>query len=303
MEHLSRILSRDSFGLVLRVFAGKLGAVETQCDRTLETARKAAAMEIGGKPVFKHILIMVAADTRRVDHDCGQSYRYLSAALKAQPCKQIKVINADREDLFCGILNRSAAELLRHGCSYMGVFSHAAHDYLDLEFMESAAEAFQKGALAAGLAITELQDSIMRGLLANTGMIWDLKTLVSVGGFDHFAEQPFTKGHRDLFTDERQVTWIQGKRDGDKDAYYPRAGVEEIISLIRIARKVDRPCLAPIMPSSGKVWVAPTEPTERKRHDKKMATKNGRQAFMAGHVNADLGVLEDAVMDGYGWKA
>jgi hypothetical protein len=303
LENLIKLLQREHFGLALRVFAGKPEAVAAQCDRALALARTAANMRVANRAVFETILIMVAADTRRVDRDYGLSIDYLKKKLAGTPSSHIIVVNCDREDLFCGIPNRAAGELLRRGCRYMTMWSHAAGAYLDESFLESAALAFSKGASVVGLAITELQESILEGRIANTCAVWDAEHLVSVGGFDHFAEQPFEDGHRGLFTDERLVHWVQGMREGDRDAFYPEAGVEEIIPLIRLARKFDRPCITPIMPSDGKVWELPTDPNELARHQKKMATKRVRQEGMARHVNADLGVLQDAVMDGYGWKA
>lgn len=296
MENLSRILERKTFGLVLRVFAHKLELVALQCDKNLALAREAASMQVGGKKVFKNILIMVVSDTRRIDHDCGGSVAYLKQQLKLDRCPQISVHAPERADIFCGILNEAAEELKAHRCDYMAVFSNAATDYLDLQFMDDASRAFQNGAVAAGLAITELQESILKGALANTAMIWDLRELGSVGGFDHFAEQPYKKGHEGLLTDERLVNWMQGKREDGKNAFYACAGVEEIIPLIRLARKHDRPCIAAIMPSSGKIWELPTDLDQLARHLNKMALKTVRQELMANHVNASLGMLGDAVM-------
>jgi hypothetical protein len=273
MEHLDKTLERKTFGLVLRVFAPKPELVASQCDRNLALARKAAAMKSGGKNVFRSIVIMVVSDKRRIDHDCGESATYLKQQLKLDRCPKISVHAPEQADIFCGILNEAAEELKARRCDYMAVFSNAASDYLDLQFMNDASHAFQNGAVAVGLAITELQASILKGALANTAMIWDLRELGSVGGFDHFAEQPFKPGHKGLFTDERQVNWMQGKREDGKDAFYACAGVEEIISLIRLARKHDRACIAPIMPSSGKIWELPTDPDQLVRHLNKMTLK------------------------------
>lgn len=296
MEHLNEMLERKTFGLVLRVFAPKSELVASQCDKNLALAHKAAAMHIGSKKIFKSILIMVVSDTRRIDHDCGESATYLKEQLKLNRCPQISVHAPSRADIFCGILNEAAEELKTRRCNYMAVFSNAAADYLDLQYMNDASRAFQNGAVAVGLAITELQESILKGALANTAMIWDLRELGSVGGFDHFAEQPYKQGHKGLLTDERLVHWVQGKREDGKDAFYACAGVEEIIPLIRLARKHDRPCIAPIMPSSGKIWELPTDPDQLARHLNKMTLKTVRQELMANHVNASLRMLEDAVM-------
>ena len=303
MENLKRLLERESVGLSLRVFAGKPELVEKQCEVTLALARKAADMHLDdGKTVFKNILLLVAEDKRRVDYDCGLSSEYLKNALTKNPRTQIKIISCKQEDLFCGTLNLASAKLLRSGCKYMAVFSSLAHDYLDMQFMEDASLAFSKGAVVAGLAIAELQQSILDGLIANTSAVWDIEALTAVGGFDQCAEHPFKKGHFGLFTDERLVQWVQGQRLDGTDGFYPSAGVEEIIPLIRLARKFDRQCIAPIMPSSGKVWEVPNDPVALSRHHNKMATKRTRQEGMAQKVNADLSVLKDAVMNGYKQK-
>jgi hypothetical protein len=253
-------------------------------------------MEVGKKKVFKSIVIMVPSDTRRIDHDCGESVAYLTQKLKLDRYPQISVHAPPRADLYCGILNEAAEELKARGCHYMAVFSNSAADYLDLQFMDDASRSFLNGGVVAGLAITELQQSILKGALANTAIIWDLRELGSVGGFDHFAEQPFKPGHKGLFTDERLVHWMQGKREDGKDAFYACAGTGEIIPLIRLARKHARPCIAPIMPSSGKIWELPTDGDQLARHLNKMALKTIRQELMANHVGASLGMLVDAVM-------
>jgi ribosomal protein L7Ae-like RNA K-turn-binding protein len=174
---LERLLQRESIGLALRVFAPKPELVEKQAGNVLGLAKRAAALKQGEKLVFKKILILVAEDARRIHHDCGETAAYLREQLRTMKMSQVQVVSCKTEDLFCGILNTAATKLLRAGCKYMTVCSSEAADYLDTNYVEKSAQAFEEGAVATGLAITELQQSIMDGILANTAMMWDVEAL------------------------------------------------------------------------------------------------------------------------------
>lgn len=291
MTELEKILQRKKFGALLRVYAGKPEAVKTQCDRALRLARKTLALQTTSRPVFSNVLILIAADTRRVDHDCGESYDYLRSQLERG--ERIAVLNCPQDDLFCGILNRGMQRL---HCDYGLVISGAAEDFLDLDFMEQAAKGFAGGAKVVGMAIKEMQSLVHNGAIANTCAVWDIEELMAAGGFDHAAEQPFgPNGHHNLYTAERLVMHAQAS-DGQSVRTYPVAGVEEVIPLVRLVRKYGR-CILAITPSSDAAWHEPTDPDELERHRNKMANKTGRMEWMSRQAGAELSFLRAGVME------
>lgn len=292
MSNLETLLQRKTFGAVLRVFANKPEQVVPQCDRNLRLARNMLELQTDERRIFSKVIIVVAADQRRVDHDCGKSYTYLRSQLERG--ERIEIINATDDDLFCGVLNRG---LKRLNTDYGLVISGAAEEFLDKDFMEQAAVGFNAGAKVVGMAIKELQQLVHAGAVANTCAIWDIEELFAAGGFDHFAEQPFGPNkHGNLHTDERLVMYAQAS-DGETVRTYPIAGVEEIIPLVRLVRKFGR-CILAITPKGDAQWEEPTDPDELKRHLSKMMNKEVRMEWMARQANADLSFLRIGVMKG-----
>lgn len=290
MSELHSLLQRKTFGAVLRVFANKSEQVVPQCDRALGLARKILSLESAGKRVFNKVLIAVAADTRRVDHDCGESHNYLQS--KLQRGERIELVHAVHDDLFCGVLNRGVVRLKT---DYGLIISGAAEQFLTIDFMEQAAAGFQAGAKVVGMAIKEMQELVHAGAIANTCAIWETEELLAAGGFDHYAEQPFgPNANHNLYTDERLVGHAQAS-DGETVRTYPIAGVEEIIPLVRLVRKHGR-CILPITPKGDAAWAAPTDPNELRRHQSKMTNKVGRMGWMAQHARAELSFLQAGVM-------
>lgn len=287
------VLDRSRFGAILRVFSQSPQQVEGNVEQVLEAAKAAAELEIGGRKVFSKILILVAADPAYPDCDCGET---LPALLRELPRGgRIEAHAIERGDLFCGVLNYGMAKLARAGVDYGLVMSHGAKDYLRPDTMEQLLKALEAGAKVTGIAIEELSQSILEGRIANTFAIWDILALQSVGGFDPRASQPRK--------DDQTAPYLRGwdpKKKGD--VYYPRAGVEEIVPLIRLAR-VFGSCIAPLVPAGTAQWHEPdpvTDPEGYIRSRSKLGTKLARQIALAAPESVDLqSFLMGGVMEQY----
>jgi hypothetical protein len=281
--------TRRNVGLVLRTFSGSPSQVEKNVLQTAHAAKTALDLMIGGRHVFKTIHILVAGDKSRIDHDCGESAPRLRTLFDGQ--SPVEVHEIANGDLYCGLLNFGITSLIRENCDYVAVLSHGASQYLTPENVSALFHAFEEnGAKAAGLAIEELQSSILEGRLANTFALWDAVALMSVGGFDLRAAQPKVT--------DRTAPYLRGN---GSELYYPLAGVEEAIPLKRLIDEFGK-CIAPIMPHGTARWEAPdkvSDPEGRARHDKKMGTKFERQCALLASVGADLSYLRYGVLDQY----
>ncbi len=281
----------------MRAFSKTEDQVENNAGQVLNAARGAANwIKADKSKFFSEVMILIPRDESRIDYDCGKTASALEEMLRMQPpdedkfTSNISIHEVKHGDLFCGVLNYGVTKLLREGIDYVGIISSGASSYLTAENMNAIYQAFEGGAKAAGLAIEELQQSILEGRLANTFAFWDAIALMSVGGFDLRAQQPKK--------DDRTAPYLRGF---GSDLYYPLAGVEEIIPLTRLVSTFG-PCIAPIKPAGAAVWKAPnpaTDPEGAARHQKKMGTKFERQAALAASVGADLSYLQYGVMEQY----
>jgi hypothetical protein len=299
LNNLSEVLHREKFGGIIRVFSKNPAKVEKYGMQALNLARKATALRAGGKNVFSQVLIMIPEHEKRIDHDCGLMAPFILSQRKQDERNRIQVIPCPTDDLFCGVLNRGMSLLGNHGIRYRMVISGEASDYLDEDYMERSAEAILRGSLIVPMAITELQELVLKGRAQNTCCIWDGPELQAVGGFDHYAEQPWApkKERGELFTEEHPVRWAEAAIDGQTWAY-PHSGVEEILPAIRLHR-IHGKIIAPIVPKGERIWTEPFDDEAKLRHLSKMYTKMLRQDVMAMQINAHPSLLELAVMDEY----
>lgn len=285
------IIDQTAWGMVIRVFAKTPDQVEGNAKLALAAANKAETLCVGEKPLYKKILILVPADPNYPDCDCGETAAYLRRFVMRT--SRIEVREVSHGDLFCGVLNYGLARLTRAGCDYMTVLSPGASGYLSVEEMLRAADAFDKGAKVAGVALDELAESVLAGRIANTFATWDTVALATVGGFDLRASQPRRNDPTALYA--------HGVDADGKDVFYPQAGVEEILPLTRLVKLFGK-CLAPMRPLAVSTWVVPdpvTDPEGALRHKKKLGTKFERQLFHAAYLGTDFSVLRSGVMDDY----
>jgi hypothetical protein len=285
------LLDRKRFGLVLRGFSKSSDQVAKNVIQLRAAITKASSLVIGGKKVFSEILVLIASDPNYPDCDCGETAAALRQSTDAS--QNIEIAEVKHGDLFCGALNYGVMRLARKRIDYVTIMSHGVADYLSMPVMEQTFEAFELGALVVGVAINELSQSIFEGRLANTFTTYDVPALGSVGLFDLRASQPRKN--------DPTTEYLRGWNVDKGDVYYPRAGVEEIIPLLRLVRMYG-PCIAPIQPFGSPEWKIP-DPVQDlegfKREIAKMGTKLQRQAAHAAFEGCSLDVLKGGVMEHY----
>ncbi len=285
------LVHQKRFGLIFRIFAKTEGQVEQNAEQVLAGYTKATDLHLDGRPFFSKVLILVASDRAYADCDCGKTASYLRGRLPAKAAAD--VLDVRHGDLFCGLLNYGVAKLLRERIDFVTILSHGALSYLREDVLKQMVDAFERGAAVSGIAIEELSQYVLEGRIANTFATWDAVKLMTVGGFDFRAAQPKK--------DDPTASYLQGWSEEKGEVFYPRAGVEEIIPLIRLGRTFG-PCIAPIKPVGVAEWETPDPITDRQgyeRHLKKMGTKLQRQTAHAAFESADVDAIKGFVMPAY----
>lgn len=291
------LLHSKNVGVLVRCFARESSLVDNAVKLALASVERMLSVSVGGRPFVSRVEILVPMDDSYAEKDCGETAQKLREVIKANQWKNVFVSEVRHGDIFVGILNYGTAKLLRAGCDYGIVLSKEAEAYFTAEAAEDLVTAAEAGALAMGLAITELTESIMQGRIANTFAMWNLMALIQVGGFDLRSAKP----KKDAAIKSRAEAW-----DESKNFYvYDNAGVEEIVPLIRLIRTFG-PCVAPILPRGEgvKVWQAPdpkTDPEGYIRHVNKLGTKFVRQSYFAQAEQTDpeLSFMKGGVMATY----
>ncbi len=216
------------YGVILRTFATKEEDVEKRVKMVGETVKKIEAVEIDGQKIFSRVDILVWKNERFPDCDCGQTAIALAEALAEFPVVEIEEVK--NFDLFCGILNYGIGKHLLKGISHSLIMSPDANSYLTPETINEIIKRFDEiGTMAVGLAITELTQSIKEGRLANTFLMWNNLSFVTIGGFDFFAKKLTPQ-------EEEKFKAIGIKRI---------QGVEEVIPLARLSSVHVLPLLFP----------------------------------------------------------
>lgn len=289
------LLHTKKIGALVRCFAREQGLVDNAVKLALASVERMLSVTVGNRPFVSRVEILIPVDSDYIEKDCGETAAKLCAAISKRQWKGVFVSEVKHGDIFVGLLNYGMAKLLRNGCDYGIVLSKEAESYFTTEAAEDLLQAAEAGALAAGLAITELTESIMQGRIANTFAIWHLMSLVQVGCFDLRS----AKAKKEAPIKSRAEAWDSGKGHWS----YDLAGVEEIVPLIRLMRTFG-PCIAPVLPRGDNVliWKAPdsrNDPEGYIRHVNKLGTKFVRQSHFADQEHADLSFLQGAVMEAY----
>ena len=255
-----KLLKQKRVGLIIRTFNTKPELVGDRVARVFETVEKALELMVDGDRVFSRVDIIVAADPQYADCDCGNTTDYVRSFMNDEQhflvySGKVYVSEVRRGDIFVGLLNFGIMKQVRDRIDYSVIISSGVNSYMTPENVGAMLTAIEDGALVAGIAIDELSELTMRGRIANTFAMWDNQALGQVGLFDYRAAKPKK--------DAKQVEYLQGwsadlERDkGNGEAFYHRAGVEEITPLVRLGRTFG-PCIAPITPiGEGLQWVAP----------------------------------------------
>jgi hypothetical protein len=258
--------------------------------KSIDAAR---SITFGDQQVIKQVDIMVWEDENNFPGqvDCGQLAPALRTHFSDQ--KHIRVRSVTHGDIFCCVLNRAVAIQAQSGCRYSIIASPEANSYWNKHIVGNMVQAAKDGALAIGVAINELQESILQGRIANTFAMWHNLSLLTVGGFDLRAAKP---------PNVQEAHFMQGWHKDDGTVYYHLAGVEEMIPLARLVR-YHGACTASIMPtdSNGEPqWYELPQDTELlRRHHQKMGTKFERQCAFLATENVDPSFLMGGVMPQY----
>lgn len=286
---MSFVKGRNTVGLILRTFAPKPGLVKERVEQIEKMLEAAVGVE-----VFHRVDILVWADERYDGSDCGETAPVLQRLKIGYTSRfDVSVSEIKAGDVFCGTLNYGIAKQLRHSIDYSLIASSETATYFTQSNIGPMLEAASNGARAIGLAITELTDSIIAGRIANTFALWHNESLMQVGGFDLRAAKPMST---------ETAMYLRGWSKTSGEVFYPLAGVEEIIPLVRMVDTFGQ-CIAPVLPVSAegayKVPDPKLDPEGYARHQKKMGTKFERQAALAASVGADLSYISGGVMPAY----
>lgn len=284
-------LGRHRVGLLLRVFANKPEYVPDRVKEMREMVSRALSIKLDGRAVFHRTDILVWADKRWSDSDCGETAEAMRDVFKDE--RAVTISQFGQGDLFCGILNWGVANQMRHGVSHTLIASTQVFDHMSQDNVEALLQAAGNGALAAGIATHELTELVLRGRIANTFGLWDDAALVSVGGFDLRAKKPI---------DDREAYYMRGWSPVLGEVYYHVAGVEEVIPLARMVAAY-RPCIAPILPADEsaryRVPDRVREPENYERHHKKLGTKEPHQNAHLIFAGFDHTYLEGGILPAY----
>lgn len=291
------LLHSKNVGALLRCFAREPGLIDNAVKLALASTERMLSVTVGDRAFISRVEILVPMDPDYAEKDCGGTAAKLREAIAERNWKNVFVSEIRHGDIFVGILNYGTAKLLRAGCDYGVILSKEAEAYFTAEAATDLVRAAEAGALAMGLAITELTESIMQGRIANTFAMWHLMSLMQVGGFDLRSAKP----KKEAPIKSRAEAWESGKLF----YAYDNAGVEEIVPLIRLIRTFG-PCVAPILPRGDgvKIWQAPDpklDPEGYVRHTNKMGTKFVRQSYFAVSEQTDpeMSFLKGGVMEAY----
>lgn len=303
-QMLTSFLSRKRIGLLLRVFSPKSDLKDQTVEQILDVLARAHQVRLEGQLLFSRIDVLVSADDRYGDTDCGgtakavrdhleeeirEEYRWQQEHDSIATSEKIKIVirEVKNGDIFCGMLNYGVAKQMRDRIDYTMILSIGAREYLTAKNMEAMLLALAAGAKVTGLAITELAPSIMEGRIANTCAIWDNIDLMTVGGFDLRAAK--------ALKDDRLVDYVRGWSEEKGEVFYAASGVEEIIPLVRMI-KLFGACIAPIMPLTGARWEVSKDPDVQKREQSKLGTKYERQMRWVVAENVDFSFIRGGVV-------
>jgi hypothetical protein len=287
-----QFLSEKTVGLILRVFASKEDDIPNRIKMIKDAITAARKMVVDSVQVIRRIDVLVWADEKYKESDCGKTAPAMIEALKAE--KDVVVSEVKHADIFCSILNYGIARQIRKGIDYHIIVSAEAFSYMTPETMSDMIDAACAGAKAIPVAITELTQSILEGRGANTFMMWHGESLSTVGLFDLKAAKP---------NDDRTAHYMKGWDPEKGDVYYHLAGVEEVIPIARMIENFG-PCVAPIEPRGEgvKKYIVPdptTQPDLWLRHISKMGTKFERQSAHLASIGVDPSYIKGGVMPEY----
>ncbi len=286
-----QFVNERTTGLLIRGFATKPEQVPARVVMMDTMITKALAARVENRPFIKRVDVLVWANQKDYpgEADCGELTPALRQHFMNDP--HVFIHEVTTGDLFCSILNYGVALQSRAGCDYSVIASSAANEYWNEDVPAEMVRLAGLGALAIGVAINELTESIKEGRLANTMAMWHNISLLSVGGFDLRAQKP---------RNDRDAHYIKGVDENGAEQYYHLGGVEEVIPLARLVDDFGR-CLGVIEskdPSLRYQTPDPAiDPEGYRRNKAKFSTKTGRQWAHLAHIGRDFSHLQSGVME------
>lgn len=286
-------LEQKRIGVLMRVFAQKEDDIPNRIELVRNLlSRLDIAGVIDGKMRIDSVDVLVWADQRflnsKTKPDCGKTAQALREAFPSQ----IKVREVRNGDLFCGVLNYGVAFQTRNRVDYSLILSPEAFPYINRETFTTVIDAAANGALAIGVAIDELRESILEGRIANTFALWHNISLMTVGGFDCRAELP---------EDDRFAYYFRGWEGEPTNTVL--SGVEEVRPLARMVQTFGS-CIAPIVPQGEinggyQIPDPQKQPELFERHVRKMRSKTERQSALLADIGFNLSYLKGGVTSEY----
>lgn len=296
-------LAHQRVGLYLKVHAIREEDIPRRLEMVAEVLQCAVALVVDGVKVIQRVDILVWEDeryrapagARRNQSDCGKTAQALRDQVGSHPLVNIHRIT--HGDLFVSMANDAIMLQTRNQIDYSITISPEAASYLTVETMTAMVDAAAAGARVVGVAINELRDSILAGRVANTLAMWHNASLGSAGLFDSRAAVP---------VNDQRAFFMSGYDPKEGDVFYPLAGVEEMIPLVRMVRLYGE-CIAPILPQGADVPTYQTPdpviaPDLYARHIRKMAAKAPRQDAFLAMEGADATFLMGGVMQAFRHK-
>ncbi len=284
-------LQKNRIGLLIRTFATRESDVERRVELMQSVFERIENLDTNFS-IFGRVDILIYADKRYPDSDCGMTYKAMVDAFSDR--NGVVIEEVPFGDIFCGLGNYGFAKQLQGGMSHTMTMSPEVHSYLHLDNLNPMIEALIAGARAVGLALNELAQSVLEGRLSGTFMMWDLISLMTVGGLDLRAARP---------RNDRDAHYMRGWHEEKGEVYYPLAGVEEMIPLAYLVDYFG-PCLAALLPrgTNDQRYQVPdklTQPELWERHVRKMGTKFERQSAHLMSVGYDTSWLKGGLMPAY----
>lgn len=286
-------MAERKVGLLIRGYATKESDIPSRIAMMDELVAKARIATVAGERFIRRTDLLVWANTTDYPRqaDCGKLASALKLHFKGQ--RDVFVHNIERGDPFCSILNYGIGMQLRAGCDYSVIASSEANAYWDSDIPKRMVEAACKGALAIGVAINELTQSVLQGRLANTLAMYHNMSAVAAGLFDLRASKP---------KDDKNARYVKGADKDGNAVYYHVGGVEEVILLSRMVDLFGA-CIAPLQSGlSGLQYAIPSQaenPDLYLHHKQKFGTKEERQMAHLCSINRDFSHLRGGVMPEY----
>jgi hypothetical protein len=241
-------------GILLRGYAKTFPEVEVVAARLFRSASQACILG------FKAVVILVPKDK-----DCGQTVEAINTKFSYG---KVTVLNPEGNEN-SDVLNEGLACLKERECKYAFIVSNKALPFLSVANVNKMLEAFDRGALVAGLAVRDegvslAEDDhyfgILSGRLSNTFCAWNISALSIAGNFDS------------------------------------KIGVEEIAPIMRLI-ETRGICIAPVFPDTQSTL--DITDLRAQYHSDLMSTKKKRQLQEVERAGGTFSLIERGILRGY----